>query len=47
MNYQTLTQYGSFIELDVTNEASEALSQNNWKYIHDQAENKYYVLNYH
>ena len=34
----------AFIELDVTEEASEALSQNNWKYIHDEAEGKYYVL---
>jgi len=34
----------AFVELDVTDEASEALSQNNWKYIHDEAENKYYVL---
>lgn len=34
----------AFIELDVTEESSEALTQNNWKYIHDESEGKYYVL---
>ena len=34
----------AFIELDETEESTEALSQNNWKYIHDESEGKYYVL---
>lgn len=42
ISYQTIRN--AFIELDASEETQEALANNNWQYIYDESEKKYYIL---
>lgn len=42
ISYQTIRN--AFIELDASEETEEALANNNWQYIFDESEKKYYIL---
>lgn len=42
ISYQTVRN--AFIELEASEETEEALSNNNWQYIYDESEKKYYVI---